>query len=35
MPPEPDGCYIDRPDGKHHDIPSFWIFTGNGTKSII
>jgi hypothetical protein len=35
MPPEPDGCLIDRPDGKHHDIPAFWIFTGNGTKSII
>ncbi len=33
MPPEPDGCRIDRPDGNHHDIPSFWIFTGNGTKS--
>jgi Domain of unknown function (DUF4249) len=33
-PPEPDGCRIDRPGSKtHHNIPSFWISTGNTTKS--
>jgi hypothetical protein len=33
-PPEPDGCRIDRPSNKtHHNIPSFWISTGNTSKS--
>ncbi|MGD0756543.1 MAG: DUF4249 domain-containing protein [Bacteroidales bacterium] len=33
-PPEADGCRIDRPSSKtHHNIPSFWISTGNTTKS--
>jgi hypothetical protein len=35
-PPEPDGCQIDRPGSKtHHNIPSFWISTGNTTKSYL
>ena len=35
-PPEPDGCRIDRPSSKtHHDIPAFWISTGNTTKSYL
>ena len=33
LPPEPNGCQIDIPSSKHHNIPAFWIFTGNGTKS--
>jgi len=27
LPPEPDGCRIDRPSSNtHHNVPSFWIF---------
>jgi hypothetical protein len=33
LPPEPDGCQIDIPGSKHHNIPAFWISTGNTTKS--
>ena len=33
LPPEPDGCQIDIPSSKHHNIPAFWISTGNTTKS--
>ena len=29
LPPEPDGCQIDIPSSKHHNIPAFWISTGN------
>jgi hypothetical protein len=26
LPPEPNGCQIDIPSSKHHNIPAFWIF---------
>jgi hypothetical protein len=29
LPPEPDGCQIDIPGSKHHNVPAFWISTGN------
>ena len=32
LPPEPDGCQIDIPSSKHHNIPAFWISTGNTSK---
>ena len=35
LPPEPDGCQIDIPSSKHHNIPAFWISTGNTTKSYL
>jgi hypothetical protein len=27
LPPEPDGCLIDRAGGRHSNIPAFWIYT--------
>jgi hypothetical protein len=35
LPPEPDGCLINRPGSIHNNIPSFWISTGNTTKSYL
>jgi hypothetical protein len=32
LPPESDGCQIDIPSSKHHNIPAFWISTGNTSK---
>jgi Domain of unknown function (DUF4249) len=27
LPPEPNGCRIDRAGGRHSNIPAFWIYT--------